>query len=109
MKPKAPKNRKKGWKKVDTTELDDFIEDQRLQERTGFGFHFNVLVVFLQVFTVTYSVMLHSIRYSQIALTSDTLKVNFILILIVILIAILNLMTYSYTYLVLQLLTTVSV
>ncbi|KAF6017181.1 GLTSCR2 [Bugula neritina] len=35
MKPKAPKNRKKGWKKVDTTELDDFIEDQRLQERTG--------------------------------------------------------------------------
>jgi len=45
MKPKAPKNRKKGWKKVDTTELDDFIEDQRLQERTGFGFHFHFVIV----------------------------------------------------------------
>lgn len=30
------KNKKKSWRKVDTTELDEFLEDERLQERTGF-------------------------------------------------------------------------
>ncbi|XP_063426799.1 ribosome biogenesis protein NOP53-like [Mytilus trossulus] len=29
------KNKKKGWKKTDITEVEDFLEDQRLQERTG--------------------------------------------------------------------------
>ncbi|XP_067681218.1 ribosome biogenesis protein NOP53-like isoform X1 [Haliotis asinina] len=29
------KNKKKGWKKVDISELEDFLEDERLQERTG--------------------------------------------------------------------------
>ncbi|VDI08875.1 nucleolar protein 53 [Mytilus galloprovincialis] len=29
------KNKKKGWKKTDITEVEEFLEDQRLQERTG--------------------------------------------------------------------------
>ncbi|XP_071080309.1 ribosome biogenesis protein NOP53-like [Haliotis cracherodii] len=29
------KSKKKGWKKVDISELEDFLEDERLQERTG--------------------------------------------------------------------------
>lgn len=36
-KTKSAKNRKKGWKKLDTSAVEDFIEDQRLQERTGYG------------------------------------------------------------------------
>lgn len=35
MKAKASKNRKKGWRKVDISEVEDFLEDQNLQERTG--------------------------------------------------------------------------
>ncbi|KAL4237771.1 Glioma tumor suppressor candidate region protein 2 [Mactra antiquata] len=34
-KKRLSKNKKKSWRKVDTQELDDFLEDQRLQERTG--------------------------------------------------------------------------
>ncbi len=30
------KNKKRGWKKVDISALEDFLEDERLQERTGF-------------------------------------------------------------------------
>lgn len=33
---KISKNRKKGWKKTDVTEVEDFLEDERLQERTGY-------------------------------------------------------------------------
>lgn len=36
MKSKVTKNRKKGWRKVDITDVEDAIEDQRLQERTGY-------------------------------------------------------------------------
>jgi len=29
------KNKKKGWKKTDIKDVEDFLEDERLQERTG--------------------------------------------------------------------------
>ncbi|XP_067941767.1 ribosome biogenesis protein NOP53-like isoform X2 [Watersipora subatra] len=35
MRSRVSKNRKKGWKKVDIADVEDAIEDQRIQERTG--------------------------------------------------------------------------
>lgn len=29
------KNKKKAWRKVDITDVEEFLEDERLQERTG--------------------------------------------------------------------------
>jgi nucleolar protein 53 len=30
------KNKKKSWRKVDTNDVEEFLEDERLQERTGY-------------------------------------------------------------------------
>jgi len=35
-KARAPKNRKKGWRQTDIKDVEDHLEDERLQERTGY-------------------------------------------------------------------------
>ncbi|KAL5008796.1 hypothetical protein ScPMuIL_014377 [Solemya velum] len=32
---KVGKNRKKGWRSIDITDIEEHLEDERLQERTG--------------------------------------------------------------------------
>lgn len=34
-KSRLAKNKKKAWRKVDITDVEEFLEDERLQERTG--------------------------------------------------------------------------
>ena len=35
MKSRVSKNKKRGWKKVDIADVEDAIEEERIQERTG--------------------------------------------------------------------------
>lgn len=37
-KSRLAKNKKKAWRKVDITDVEEFLEDERLQERTGYDF-----------------------------------------------------------------------
>lgn len=37
-KSRLSKNKKKAWRKVDITDVEEFLEDERLQERTGYDF-----------------------------------------------------------------------